>query len=415
MTVFWIAAAAMIVVALLFITPALLGRRRIHMESDTRQNIEIARERLRELEALAGDGEIDQKELERERRDLEAALLDDLEVDDAPAAGRQPGPYWAVLVLVGVPLMAGGIYLAVGNPAALVAGSQQQAANPHAGAAGGKLPPVEELVAQLEKKLEENPDDPRGWALAARTYSGLGEYDKAVKAYRRLRKLVGDDPNVLVGQADAMIMASGRRFTDEAVAMLERAVEMQPDQPEGLWLLGMAAETRQEYAKALDYWVRLMPLLAEEPEAQEEVRALIRRVEAKSGLEAKSAETPAKSRPAAADAQVSVEVILDPALLEKVSPGDTVFVFARAPDGPPMPLAAARHKVSELPLSLVLDDSSAMTPQRKLSSFGRVLVAARISKSGNPTGASGDLESSPVEAATRGGEKVELLIDKVRP
>jgi cytochrome c-type biogenesis protein CcmH len=91
-------------------------------------------------------------------------------------------------------------------------------------------------------------------------------------------------------------------------------------------------------------------------------------------------------------------VSLSPQLKDKVSPEDTVFVFARAAEGPPMPLAVARVRVRDLPYRFALDDSMAMSPALKLSAFPKVVVTARVSKSGGASAQPGDLQgaSGPV-------------------
>jgi len=113
-------------------------------------------------------------------------------------------------------------------------------------------------------------------------------------------------------------------------------------------------------------------------------------------------------------ASITVEVALAPAILDKASPGDTLFVLARAESGPPMPLAVARHQVSELPLTVTLTDAMAMMPAMKLSSFPRVKVSAKVSKSGQAGTQAGDLVASDVVVDSADPpQSVQLLIDRV--
>jgi len=117
---------------------------------------------------------------------------------------------------------------------------------------------------------------------------------------------------------------------------------------------------------------------------------------------------------AKAAASISGRVSLAPALAARVAPGDTLFVFARAAEGPRMPLAIIKRAGADLPLSFTLDDSMAMAPQFKLSAFANVVVGARLSKSGNAMPQSGDLEgTSPPLAGRHSG--IEIVIDTVRP
>ena len=103
-----------------------------------------------------------------------------------------------------------------------------------------------------------------------------------------------------------------------------------------------------------------------------------------------------------------------PALAARVAPSDTLFVFARAAEGPRMPLAILKRSAAELPLSFTLDDSMAMSPELKLSGFANVVISARISKSGDAMPQSGDLEGQSAPLAGR-SSGIELSIDRVRP
>ena len=128
---------------------------------------------------------------------------------------------------------------------------------------------------------------------------------------------------------------------------------------------------------------------------------------------AKSAAPASSSAAAAGKISLTVSVKLAPDLAARVQPHDTLFVFARAVDGPPMPLAVARLQASALPAKVTLTDAMAMTPTLTLSKFAKVEVAARISKSGNAMPRAGDLESAPVEVATDSRSPIALTIDKV--
>lgn len=413
MTLFWILAAAMVIVAIGLLVPPLFGRRTLKDQDRRAQNVAIARERLKELEAEHAGGNLDDKALEQARRELEEALADDVSGEgDANAAAPQRSPGMLAIVAVLVPLLAVGLYLKLGNPDGL---------NPEAAAAESLMPAhdgqqmsLPEMAKRLETKLEAQPDNAQGWYLLGRTYLQMRRFADAARAFEKLHALVGDEPGVLLPWADAIAMQQGGKITGKAFELVQRVLEINPHEPTALWLAGMAYEQAGDHEQAVRHWKRLLPQLANDPESKQEVEALIARAEKALGRSvAVPAAPPGKS--AAGGARLTVTVDLDPALKDRIAPDDTVFVFARALAGPPMPLAVVRKSARDLPLTVVLDDSLAMMPQMKLSAFKEVRIEARVSKSGNALPQSGDLkgEVAPVKSDRR--EPLTIRIDQVVP
>jgi cytochrome c-type biogenesis protein CcmH len=210
------------------------------------------------------------------------------------------------------------------------------------------------------------------------------------------------------------------RIDDASRAKLQRALQIEPTHQRALWLLGISDFQRNDYADAAKQWKTLLPLLQPGSRVATAVQQELAAAEAHMGGSTQDAKLTAadpasttSSATAHADVELIVMVKLDPKLAGKVNPGDTLFVFARAVDGPPMPLAVARLKASDLPTKVTLTDAMAMTPALTLSKFAKVNVAARISNSGNAMPQAGDLESAPVEVATDSHASVALTIDKV--
>jgi cytochrome c-type biogenesis protein CcmH len=189
-----------------------------------------------------------------------------------------------------------------------------------------------------------------------------------------------------------------------------RALQIDPKNLKALALAGTAAFTRGDYGGAARHWQQMLPQLEKDSEDYRTVQGNID--EAKTLLAQAGEKRGGKkdAKKAAAAAGVSGIVSLSPKLAGQASPEDTVFVFARAPEGPPMPLAAVRFKVRDLPAKFTLDDSRAMTPQAKLSGFPKVVVTARVSKSGTPTPQPGDLQGSTA-AISNDARGVALVID----
>ena len=432
MIVFWLVAAALSALVLLFIVPPLIATPASRAVDQQTQNVAIARQRLAELDKAREDGALDEEDYQEGRRELEQALaLDIAQLDSARNAGaavRERSSAAALMLPVvlafAIPATAGTIYLLVGQPAA-VGGVPVQGGQAGAGAPG--QPSIEEMIDQLKERLAQNPDDARGWSILARTSMRLERYDDAVLAYDRLNALTPGDADVLVQYADALAMQSGGRLEGRATELLREALDLQPDHPQALWLAGMAAEARGEYAAALAHWTRLLPQLAEEPETRSRLESMIDDLEGRAEAQGVALEAPpvapaltasatdARQDEPPSDANLTVKVSLAPELAASTAPDDTVFVFARAEEGPPMPVAAARRRVGDLPFEVVLDDSRAMVPDIKLSSFDRVDVIARVSRSGQPVAASGDLEGLVESVSTGAGAELELVINRRVP
>ncbi len=398
MTGFALLATLLIFLALLWLVPPLLRPPRQRPE----QLLEPLRQQLRDLRRRHERGELKAADYRQQRAALAEALLDRLEAPATPEAVR--APWVGVLVALLVPVVALGLYLKLGNPA-LISGqapATTAAANPHA---GDKLPPVEEMVAKLEAHLKDNPDDAQGWYLLGRSYMTMRQYDKAADAMRRVLELEGESAKVLMQLADALAMQKDGRIQGEAARLIKRALALDPDLPEARWMAGIAAEQAGQFEAAIRHWQHALKLL-DDAESRQILTQAISRAANKLGKDPAQflaqASAPA-ARPAAqkggnkggaATARITVQVRLADEVAAQAAPDDTVFVFAKAASGPPMPLAAAKLKVRDLPATVTLDDSQAMLPNLKLSQFDTVVVSARVSKSGSPAAQAGDLASA---------------------
>jgi cytochrome c-type biogenesis protein CcmH len=322
--------------------------------------------------------------------------------------GRPRGPFVLALVLALVtPPIVLGAYLAIGTPQALQPppAAENQAT-------------LTEATRELQASLQRKPDDARGWALLAQAYSALGQPQQALDALDHLLKLKPDDPDAMVAWVEATAETSPtHRIDDASRAKLRRALQIEPEHQRALWLLGISDFQRDDYAGAAKQWKTLLPLLDPGSNVAKAVKQELADAEARAGGAPDATNAVADPAPPAAATPgtiaLDVTVKLDPKLVAKVHPADTLFVFARAVDGPPMPLAVARLKAADLPAKVTLTDAMAMTPAMTLSKFPKVSIAARISKSGNAMPQAGDLESAPVEVATDSRAPVALTIDKV--
>ncbi len=430
MTLFWIITAAMIAVALALLAPTLLRRHTDSTDATEQINVQIARERLADLEKEKVAGGLSDEEFEQARRDLELALAQDLEGTAKPAPVAQTGGRWALLVAaVLLPAITVPVYLQIGSPHLIESrpGTNQVAAG-HG--SDGEMPPISELVEKLAQRMEQDPDNAEGWFLLGRTYMRLQNYTQAVRAFENVVRLLPNETAGLMSLADAMTMANDRRVSPRAIELLEKAIGIDPEAVTALWLLGNAASDRGDTAAALKYWQRAYPLLDGDPATQRELgqmitmaggeppasRATLPPIMPAAATPAPAASPQTTSEPSGVTegAAIVVEVALAPALMAQAAPDDTLFVLARAESGPPMPLAVARQRVADLPLKVTLTDAMAMMPTMKLSSFPRVKVSARISKSGQAGRQPGDLTAGDVVVDSADPPtSVQLLINQV--
>jgi len=417
MMLFWTISAAMILAAVGMLVPTLLRNRQSESLDRDQQNVVIARERLAELEAEKDRGVLTAEQFEQAKGELEQSLLRDLDEHGHEAAQREsaaPGRLAIAAIVLLVPAITVGLYAYLGSPQLVVAVDQRVA---HAAAGQGEMPSVEEMLGALVARLKETPEDSDGWFLLGRTYMAMNDYAKAASAFEKLHLLVGDEPVVLLAWADAAAMSQQGDLGGRPAELVRRAVALAPDDQTALWLAGMVEEQDGNHRQAIDHWERLLPQLQDDPESLARINTLLATARERAGLPAAAEKGAAKVQPRpsaiAESPGIRVRVALAAELLGKVGPEEVLFIYARALQGPKMPLAAARHKVKDLPLELTLDDSSAMMPAMKLSNFEQVVVGARISRSGDPIAQSGDLkgEMSPVDV----GAAVDIVIDSRVP
>lgn len=412
MTMFWVAAALLASTGLLLLVPALLRPRQRMDEDLNSRNVRIAKERLAELEEERRSGILSDAMFEQAKSELEGNLIDDLREGEEVALDPTPARLTLAGIWLLVPLVALLLYLNLGAPKLLELQAGQGDAT-HGDSAG--KPTMDELLVKLEQKLRENPENAEGWYMLGRSYSSLGRYQDAVAALEKVRQLAGDHPAVLTALADNLIMAEGGKVGERAEGLLRKVLELSPEEGTALWMMGMAMQEQGKHKEAIGYWRRVLPQVKDDPQASAQLGGLIERSMKEGSLS--EADLPAipQAPVPAGGVGISVSVALDEGLKAKVSPGDTLFVMAKAIDGPPMPLAAVRLKAADLPTEVRLDDSQAVSPEAALSKFPRVRVQARIVKGAGPTAQSGDLESEAVESATSGAEPLRLTIGRVVP
>lgn len=377
------------------------------------QNISIARDKQQVLMQQLDDGVMTQEEFDAGMLDIETSLAIDLERQQSIQSNQDAGKWASWLFIIAVPVLSVYLYALLGSYQVIdnpdLAKPRQQAQAGHG--TGGEMPSIEEMIEKLKNHLRENTDDASGWFMLARTYMTMERYDEAVVALERSLELKPEEPAILLALADTLAMTNNGDMTGRPEKLVLKVLDAMPLDPTALWLAGLAAEQGGRHRDAFDHWMKLLPLLTDDPDSTREVKNLL------TALKQKNPELPELdfAGPAIESMGVALEVMLDDSLRDKVQGNELLFIYARAAEGPPMPLAAKRLNVADLPLQLLLTDDDAMTPQMKLSSFDRIVVGARISLSGDPVGRPGDLYAESEAFEHKGNEAVvSLNIDKVK-
>ena len=277
---------------------------------------------------------------------------------------------------------------------------------------------IEAMIARLEGRLEQQPDDTTGWLMLARSYSYAQRWADAERAYSRARDLDPQNADVLVEYAGVLGRRAQGVLAGLPEQLLQQALQVQPNNPNAMFLMGHVHFQAQRYQDAVDLWQQVAGQLQPDSDDLRQLQGYIAEARGQMGLPPETAPAAASPVPEPSSSpgkSIHVSVDLDPELASAVAPGDTLFVYARATEGPRMPLAIARVTASDLPLTVTLDESMAMMPNMTLATFEQVTVEARISKTGSAMPQSGDIRGTRTPVSPGSDETVEILIDSRVP
>ena len=420
MTLFVLIAVGMVAIALAWILVPLLRRATPGIEREA-SNVAILRDQLRELDADLAAGTMPTDRYEQAKQELlQRTIEESATVGGGKKTSAQSVAWTAAVLGSAIPIAALLLYVVLGNHDAF---SPVVAQRPAGAEHKVTRADVEALAEKLAKRLESEPANVDGWVMLARTYQALDRQADASRAFDRAVTLLPGNADLLADYADALASVEGG-LRGKSLELVEQALKVDPTHWKALALAGTAAFNRKDYKTAVLYWERMKATVPPSSPLAGSIDASIAEARALGGM--KSAEVvatapAATTAPAAPmvpakppSATIGGTVKLAPALEGKVSPTDTVYIFARAVDGPRMPLAILKRQAKDLPVTFTLDDSMAMAPNLALSNFPSVIVGARISKSGNAVPQSGDLEglSSAVKIGATG---LAVVIDRTLP
>ncbi|APO83567.1 c-type cytochrome biogenesis protein CcmI [Pseudomonas asiatica] len=393
---FWLSAGLLLLAALSFLLiPILRGRGRQQEEDRTALNVALYQERVAELAAQQAAGVLDEAQMAKGRDEAARELLADTEGAEAPRQGHL-GKALPLLAALLVPLLALGLYLHFGA-ADKVELTQEFAEAPKS---------MEEMTARLERVVQAQPDSAEAVYFLGRAYMAEQRPADAARTFERAVALADRQPELLGQWAQALYFAADKKWSPQLQALTDEALKADPNEVTSLGLRGIAAFEGERYQEAIDYWKRLLAQLPEGDASRAALQGGIDRAAERLGGSPGQAAAPVAAR-------LKVRVELAAALKDKVKPDDTVFIFARASNGPPMPLAAKRVTVAQLPIEVELSDADAMMPQMKLSDFAEVQLVARVSRAGQPTHGEWIGQGTPLPSATQAIQH--LTIDSPDP
>ncbi len=397
MSLFIIGALVMVVLALAFLLPPLLGRGNATGIARDSLNVVLFKDRLAELKQELEEGTLSPDQYDQACNELRRDLLATSGGDEAPTGPMPSGRWAAAATALAVPILAFAIYFQIGSPHLL---GDRPINAPTGEMAQGD---VIAMVEQLAQRLEQDPDNLEGWVLLGRSLMALDRYADAAHVFRRANDLAGGSPELLSEQAEALALASGGDLDGRPIELIREALALDGDSPGALWLSGVHAAQQGNLPGAITAWERLLGVMSPDDPSAEMILGNLEQARAQLQGAPVSMEAPVGA--------VAVEVALAPGL--EAAPDAAVFIFATAPQGPPMPLAAERVRVRDLPMTVQLTAMAEMGGDQPLADYPQLVFTARIALSGDVRRVSGDLEGTVTAAP--GDTPVRITIDSRVP
>ena len=386
MTLFWLAAAAITLIGLGFIILPLMRQKASAQVSRMQVNKALYESKLEELQADLEQGLLDPSEYQQSEQELQRSLLSDVKVSERSSVTQKRSNLGMVVLLtIALPLSAILLYQQFTTYIANDEYNEQQKLAQQAQT-------IQQSIEALEQRLQDKPDDLEGWKILGQSYVVMQQFNKAVGAYSQAAALSDySDPDLLVLLAETSSFANDGVFGTIENALLEQALAVNPKHERALWYAGYAAYSEDDYQAAVAYWQTLLSLVpADRNDVRDSLNKFVADAREKAGLEAAPAEQAALAR------VLYVQVTVAQELAKNYQDSDTVFIYARAKNGPKMPLSLVRVPLSALPIKVELTEATSMLPNMNLRSFEQVEVLARISPSGQAISQAGDLISAAV-------------------
>ena len=437
--IFWGVTVLMLLLAIAILVLPLLKTRNSGSLAYKDSNLKINDEKIDELDVDLKEGRIDQVYYAQARDELDRELLIDIPAENQQTAAlhytnsAQRHPVLALVITVFVPALVMLLYLEIGmhsaNDEAFVTAQQQppQKQQPQ------KQLSVEEMAIRLETRINKNGGTAKEWTMLGRAHKHLGRYALAAKAFNVALETETENPQLMLEAAEMVALSNKRIFTPEASALVHKAYALEPDNMNALWFVGVAEYQNENYRQAIQHLVRMLPMVSKEQEVFRSVVGVIAKSREKlvaAGNEMPELEvlldvkenseklaravTTEENQPKAVASSLKVTVDVSSEARDIFDASDLVFIYAKAKQGPRMPLAVQRVALADLPVTVVLDDSMAMIEGMNISSFNQLEVSARVTKSGTAIAQSGDYIGR-VDVDTGSNRELDIVIDTLVP
>lgn len=348
-------------------------------------------------------------------------------------SGKRSDIVFGAGMAIALPVLSLLVYFMIGTPAALY--PQQLNASDAMSQLGENntlgIAQLQKAITTLEAETQENPDDVEKLSMLANSYTLSRRFADAASTWNKILRL-DNSIDTLLSAADAHTAANGGAINNTAQQLIMQALERAPQHPQALWLAGMSAVQQGQLAIGKRYWQALHTQLANVPQQQQELSSLIQQIDSELARSENNKQNDTQSntqnntqnnstasnasestlQTTANSASIKVTVSLSATAQATASSTDTVFVFAKAANGPPAPLAVKRLTVGDLPTTIELTEQDAMMPQMTIAQFADIKLSAKVSKSGNPSDRAGDIRSNelPINQANADAAQSHQLV-----
>jgi cytochrome c-type biogenesis protein CcmH len=445
----------MLLVAISILAYPVLKLRQVSTIAYKESNLSINEEKIKELDQDLAEGRIEQASYEAAQEELDRELLIDIPGDTGDAASTATSgtlkkqPALVIMLAIFIPVMSILLYLQLGMPSATDADfvASQQYQHPHQQDSQQQASAsIDDLTVQLKARIEKDGGTVQDWTMLARAHKFMGENELAEKAFTVALQHDENNVQLMLELADMIALNNNRLFNAQSRELLHKAYALEPNNANVLWFVGNAEYQAGNFKLAIDHSLVLLPIAREDENLMKSIVAMISRsrqqliaagedmpeLETMLGLTttAEAAETGMRKTVATADkstlvasaaatglisASLNVTVNVSDEVRKKFKANDVVFVYAKAKQGPRMPLAAQRMTLAELPATVVLDDSMAMVEGMNISAFEQLVISARVSKSGSALAQSGDYIGSRDFKNNKTKASINVVIDTAVP